>query len=86
MHLLPPLIDDKRGELEGTPRLAALAKRVTELRDVYLQACHHIEEFTLWWIHPLGHRDKPAFECPRLADPSRDPNDSKISVSFICCC
>jgi hypothetical protein len=24
-----------------------------------------------------------AYECPRLADPSRDLTDSKISVSFI---
>jgi hypothetical protein len=51
--LLPPLLDDKRGELEVTPRLAALVKRVTELHDAGLRACHYTEEFTLQRIHPL---------------------------------
>jgi hypothetical protein len=27
---------------------------------------------------PLGHREKPAYECPRLADPSRYPAEGKI--------
>jgi hypothetical protein len=73
-HLLPPLIDKKRRELKMTPRLAALVKWVAELYHSDLRACHCSEEFTLWWIHPLGHR-----ECPRLADPSRDSAaDKKI--------
>jgi hypothetical protein len=46
-HLLPPLIDNKRGEPKMTPRLAALVKRVAELHDAGLRACHYTEEFTL---------------------------------------
>jgi hypothetical protein len=66
-----------------TPCLAALVKRVAELRDTGLRACHYAEEFTLQRIHPLDHRDKLAYECPRLADPDHDPTDSKILTSFI---
>jgi hypothetical protein len=36
MHFLPPLIDKKQKEPKLTPRLAALVKRVTELRDAGL--------------------------------------------------
>jgi hypothetical protein len=46
-----------------TNRLAALTKRVAELRQVGLEACHYVEEFYLWWIRPLGRRKKLAFEC-----------------------
>jgi hypothetical protein len=46
-HMLPLLIDNKRGEPEMTPRLAALVKRVAELCDAGLEACHCAEEFTL---------------------------------------
>jgi hypothetical protein len=70
-HLLPPLIDNKRGEPKMTPRLAALVKWVIELRDASLQACHCVEEFTLRRIRPLGRWDKLAYECTRLADPNR---------------
>jgi hypothetical protein len=49
-HLLPPLIDNKRGEAKMTPHLAALVRRVAELYDVGLRACHCTEEFTLQWI------------------------------------
>jgi hypothetical protein len=52
MHLLPSLIDKKRKELKLTPRLAALVKQVTELRDACLQAYHRAKEFTLQWIRP----------------------------------
>jgi hypothetical protein len=45
--MLPLLIDNKRGEPEMTPRLAALVKRVAELCDAGLEACHCAEEFTL---------------------------------------
>jgi hypothetical protein len=82
-HLLLPHIDDKRGELEMTPRLAALVKRVAELHDTGLRACHCTKEFTLWRIRPLGYREKLAYECPQLVDPSHDPTDSKILISFI---
>jgi hypothetical protein len=47
-----------------TDRLAALAKRVAELRQAVLEACHCVEEFYLQWICPLGRRKKLAFECP----------------------
>jgi hypothetical protein len=52
-HLLPPQIEEKWGEHEMTPHLAALVKRVSELRQAGLQACHCAEEFTLQWIRPL---------------------------------
>jgi hypothetical protein len=47
MHLLLSLIEKKRKEPKLTPRLAALVKRVTELRDAGFQAFHYAEEFTL---------------------------------------
>jgi hypothetical protein len=56
-----------------TDRLAALVRRVAELRQAGLEACHCTEEFYLRRIHPLGRRKTLAFESPRLADPSRDP-------------
>jgi hypothetical protein len=77
------LIDDKRGELEVTPCLTALVKRVIELHDTGLRACHCAEEFTLQRIHPIGHQDKLAYECSWLADPCCDPTDSKILTSFV---
>jgi hypothetical protein len=55
----------------------ALVKRVAELKDASLRACHCVEEFTLRWIRPLGHREKLAYECPRLADPSHEPATGK---------
>jgi hypothetical protein len=76
--LFPPFVKDKRGEPAITPLLAALVKRVAELREARHKACHYAEEFTLQRIHPLGHREKLAFECPRLADQSREPSDGKI--------
>jgi hypothetical protein len=47
MHFLPPLIDKKRGETKMTPHLAALVKRVVELHNSSLRACHCAEEFTV---------------------------------------
>jgi hypothetical protein len=47
-----------------TDRLAALTKRVTELRQAGLEVCHCVKEFYLQWICPLVHRKKLAFECP----------------------
>jgi hypothetical protein len=82
-HLLPLLIDDKRGEPEVTPRLAALVKRVAELCNAGLWACHCVKEFILRWIHPFDRRDKLAYECPRLVDLSHHRANSKILTSFI---
>jgi hypothetical protein len=66
-----------------TLRLAALVKRVAELCKASLKACHYIKEFTLQQIHPLGRREKLAYECPRLADPSREAAVGKIfSLTF----
>jgi hypothetical protein len=62
-HLLPPHIDEKWGEPKMTPRLATLVKRVTELCQAGLWACHYAEEFTLWRIHLLSHWEKLAYEC-----------------------
>jgi hypothetical protein len=58
-----------------TDRLAALTKRVTELRQAGLEACHYVEEFYLWRIRPLGRGKKLAFECPRMADPYHEPSE-----------
>jgi hypothetical protein len=55
--------------------LAALTKRVAELRQAGLEACHCNEEFYLQRFRPLGHWKKLAFECPRLADPRREPSE-----------
>jgi hypothetical protein len=54
MHLLPPLIDDNRGESKMTPRLTTLVKQVAELRDTSLWTCHCAEEFTLQGFTPLA--------------------------------
>jgi hypothetical protein len=77
-HLLPLQVEDKQKEPEMTPRLKALVKWVTELRQAGLEVCHYAEEFTLRRIRPLGHREKLAFECSWLADPNRDPLAGKI--------
>jgi hypothetical protein len=47
-HLLPPLIKDKWKGPEEMPQLKALIKRVTELRQAGLKACHRAKEFILW--------------------------------------
>jgi hypothetical protein len=36
-----------------TDRLAALTKRVAKLHQAGLESCHCVDEFYLWWIHPL---------------------------------
>jgi hypothetical protein len=58
--------------------LTALTKRVAELRQAGLEACHCVEEFYLQRIHPLGHRKKLAFECLRLADSHREPSEGYL--------
>jgi hypothetical protein len=80
MHMLPLFIDDKRVEPKMTPRLTTLVKWVAELHDTGLRACHCAEEFTHRQIRPLGHWEKLAFECPRLADPSHEPASGKIFI------
>jgi hypothetical protein len=68
-----------------TPRLAALVKRVAELHDSSLRVCHCTEEFTLLQIHPLSRWEKLAYECLRLADPSREPTVGKFfNFAFNC--
>jgi hypothetical protein len=47
-----------------TGRLAALIKRIAELCQAGLEACHCVKELYLRWICPLGHRKILAFECP----------------------
>jgi hypothetical protein len=76
--LFPPVIKNQRKEPPMTDRLAALVKRVAELRQVGLEVCHCVEEFYLRRIRPLDRRKTLAFECPRLADPSRDPLQGEI--------
>jgi hypothetical protein len=76
--VVPPLVDKKRGEPKMTPCLAALVKRVAELLAAGLWVCHCVEEFSLRWIRPLGHQEKLAYNCPRLADPSHEPAAGKM--------
>jgi hypothetical protein len=63
-----------------TDLLATLIKRVAELRQAGLEACHCIKEFYLQWIRLLGHRKTLSFECPQMADPSRDPSEGDIFI------
>jgi hypothetical protein len=72
--LFPPAIRNKRSKPPMTNCLATLTKRVVELRQAVLEVCHCDEEFYLRWFCPLGHRNKLAFECPRLADPRHEPS------------
>jgi hypothetical protein len=63
-----------------TDRLAALVRRVAELRQARLEACHRAEEFYLRRIRPLDRRKTLSFESPRLADPSHDPLPGNIFI------
>jgi hypothetical protein len=63
-----------------TDCLAALVRRVAELRQAGLEACHCVEEFYLRRIRPLGRQKTLAFESSRLADPSRDPLPGNIFI------
>jgi hypothetical protein len=78
--VFPPAIKDHRKEPSMIDRLAALVRRVAELRQAGLKACHYVEEFYLRRIRPLGRRKTLAFESPRLADPNRDPLPRKIFI------
>jgi hypothetical protein len=83
MHLLRPHIDKKQREPKMTLRLTTLVKQVAELHDTGLRACHCTEEFAHRWIHPLGCWEKFAYECLRLADPSRKDVGGKILHSHL---
>jgi hypothetical protein len=61
--LFPPAIKNKRTEPPMTDRLAALIKRIAELRQAVLEVCHCVKEFYVRRIHPLGRRKTLAFEC-----------------------
>jgi hypothetical protein len=63
-----------------TDRLTALIKCVAELRQVGLEVCHCIEEFHLRRICLLSRRKILAFECPRMANPSRDRLEGNIFI------
>jgi hypothetical protein len=78
--LFPLAIKDQQKEPPMTDCLAALVRRVTELRQAVLEACHCAEEFYLWPIRPLDRRKTLAFESPRLADTSRDPLPGNIFI------
>jgi hypothetical protein len=65
-----------------TDRLAALIKRIVELRQAGLKAYHCVEEFYLRQIRPLGLRKTLAFECPWMADPAATLQ-KVISSSFL---
>jgi hypothetical protein len=80
--LFPPVVKAQRKESPMKACLAAMDKRVSELREAGLKAYHYIKEFHHRWIHPLGRQDKYAYECPRMADPNREPEDGKLSIVF----
>jgi hypothetical protein len=79
-HMLLALIDDKQKAPKMMPRLEALAKHMAAIHEAGLEAHHCTEEFILWWICPLGQREKLAFECPRFADPTCNHSSCKNST------
>jgi hypothetical protein len=68
-----------------TDRLAVLTKRVAELRQASLEACHCVKEFYLQRICPLSCWKKLAFEYLRLADPYREPSEGCLFVCSLYC-
>jgi hypothetical protein len=78
--LFPPAIKNKWMESSMIDRLATLIKRVAELHQADIEACHYIEEFHLRRIRPLDHQKILAFKCPRMVDPSRDPSEGDLFV------
>jgi hypothetical protein len=78
--LFLPAIKNKRMESPMIDPLATLIKCVTKLRQASLEVCHRVEEFYLRWIHPLDRRKILAFECPRMADPCRDPSEGYLFI------
>jgi hypothetical protein len=82
--LFPPIVKDKRNELSMNSHLSALDNRMVILHEAGLRVCHCVEEFHLHQIHPLGRREKLAFECPRFSDPSHEPAEGKSAFFFTC--
>jgi hypothetical protein len=80
--LFPPLINAQWREPLMNVRLSALVKRVAELPEARLKACHCIEEFHLQRIRPLGRQDKCTYECPWMVDPNRKPAKGKLSILY----
>jgi hypothetical protein len=78
--MFPPAIKNKQMEPLMIDHLATLNKRVAKLRQAGLEACHFIKEFHLRWICPLGRQKTLAFECSRMADPSRDPLEGDLFI------
>jgi hypothetical protein len=78
--LFPPAIKNQRTEPLMTDLLVMLTKRIAELRQAGLEACHYVEEFFIRRIHPLGHRKTLAFECLRMTDPYCEPSDGCLFV------
>jgi hypothetical protein len=62
--LFPPAIKNQWTKPPMIDRLVVLTKRVAELCQTGLEACHCVKEFFIQWIHPLGRRKTLAFECP----------------------
>jgi hypothetical protein len=83
--LFPLAIKNKRSKPQMTNRLATLTKRVAELRQAGLKACHYVEEFYLRRICPLGRRKKLAFKCPRMVDPYREPSEGHPFIFSLYC-
>jgi hypothetical protein len=78
--MFPPAIKNKRMESSMTDRLAMLIKRVVELCQASLKACHCVKEFYLRWIRPLGRRKTLAFEYPWMDNPSHDPSEGDLFI------
>jgi hypothetical protein len=78
--LFPPAIKNKRMEPPMTDRLAALTKRVAELRQANHEVCHCVEEFYVQWIRPLGRHKVLAFEWLRMAEPCRESSEGCFFV------
>jgi hypothetical protein len=63
-----------------TDPLAMLIKRVAELCQASLKACHYVKEFYLRRIRPLSHKKTLAFECPWMDNPSCDPSEGDLFI------
>jgi hypothetical protein len=66
--------------------LAALTKRIAELRQYGLEVCHCVKELYVRQICPLDRRKILAFEYPRMADSCRESSEGCLSVLSPYCC
>jgi hypothetical protein len=78
--LFPPAIKNKQTKPPMTDRLVALTKRVAELHQAILEACHCVEEFFIRWIRLLGRRKTLSIECPQRVDSYREPSEGCLFV------